>query len=129
MKKGKKELLVVGDRVLIEPDEGEVRTREGLVLPAGAVEKEPVQGGRVMAIGPGTPLPPPQDDAEPWKAHEQQAVRYIPMQVQVGDYAVFFRKAATEVTFEDQKFLVVPQAAVLIVVRESSVPDTLPDDL
>ena len=130
MKKGNKQLLVVGDRVLIAPEVGEVRTKVGLILPPGAVEKEDVQGGKVVAMGPGTALPPPTDDfEEPWK-NSQGAPRYLPMQVQIDDYAVFFRKAAIEITFQDTRYLVVPQSAILALVRdqEGEVPDTLPED-
>ena len=34
----RKQLLIVGDRVLVEPEEGEDRTRVGLYLPATAVD-------------------------------------------------------------------------------------------
>ena len=128
MRKGRKELLVVGDRVLIEPEKGETRTKVGLVLPAGVAEKEEVHGGTVVAMGPGMPLPPPQEDGEPWK-EPYQAPRYLPMQVEVGDYALFFRKAAMEISFEDTKYLVVPHGAILVLVRETEVPDGLPEDL
>ena len=37
MKKGKKELIVVGDRVLIRADEGDERSKVGLYLPATAL--------------------------------------------------------------------------------------------
>ena len=40
--KGKK-LVVVGDRVLVTPQEGEDRTRVGLLLPQSAVDKMEVQ--------------------------------------------------------------------------------------
>ena len=43
----KKELIVVGDRVLIEPEEGEQRTQVGLYLPQTAIDARVVQGGRV----------------------------------------------------------------------------------
>ena len=123
LRKGKKELIVVGDRVLVRPEEGDVRTKVGLLLPASAVEKEAVQGGIVAAIGPGTPLAPPgEDDSEPWKRKGGEG-RYLPMQVEIGDYAVFFRKAAMEIAFEDEKYLVVPHAAILVLVRETHIPD------
>ena len=129
MRKGNKQLLVVGDRVLVEPEEGEDRTEVGLLLPPGAVEKEAVQTGRVVAVGPGTPLPPPNDDdPEPWKT-TATAARFLPMQVDLGDFAVFFRKAAIEIAFEGQKFLVVPQGAILVLVREEDIPDALPDEI
>ena len=40
------------------------------------------------------------------------------MQGRVGDHAIFFRKAAVEITFEEKRYLVVPQAAILVLVRE-----------
>jgi co-chaperonin GroES (HSP10) len=40
------------------------------------------------------------------------------MQARVGDHAIFFRKASVEITFEEKKYLVVPQAAILALVRE-----------
>src|SRR5437867_9388768 len=38
-------------------------------------------------------------------------------QAETGDYALFFRKAAVEITFEEKTYLVVPQAAILVLVR------------
>src|SRR6185437_3770409 len=60
MDDGAKKLIVVGDRVLILPQEGEERTNVGLYLPATALEGRQVQGGRIVATGPGSPM------AEPW---------------------------------------------------------------
>jgi chaperonin GroES len=131
MKRGNKELLVVGDRVLVKPEHKERMTKVGLYLPANVVEKEEVQGGRVIAIGPGQPLPPPNDEQEPWKDGYRNP-RFLPMQVAVGDHALFFRKAAIEITFEDERYLVVPHGAILVVVRNekgNAVPDQLPEDL
>jgi chaperonin GroES len=128
MKRGNKELLVVGDRCLVQPDAGEGKTKVGLLLPPGVLEKEEVRGGSIVAVGPGTPLPPPADEQEPWK-DGYRAPRYLPMQVQIGDFALFFRKAAIEITFEDEHFLVVPYGAILVLVRGRDVPDQLPDDL
>lgn len=112
-----KRLIVVGDRVLITPEEGEERTNVGLYLPPTAVEGRQVQGGRIVATGPGTPMAEPASmDEEPWKIHGSD-VKYLPMQAEVGDYALFFRKAAVEITFEGKTYLVVPQAAILVLVR------------
>jgi co-chaperonin GroES (HSP10) len=115
-----KRLLVVGDRVLVTPEEGEERTNVGLYLPATAIEGRQVQGGRIVATGPGTPMgEPAQLDDEPWKIRGPE-VKYMPMQALVGDYALFFRKAAVELTFEGQRYLVVPQAAILVLVRDGA---------
>src|SRR6266702_4897092 len=112
-----KRLIVVGDRVLIAPEEGEERTNVGLYLPASAIEGRQVQGGRIVATGPGTPMPEPASmDEEPWKIHGAE-VKYLPTQAEAGDYALFFRKAAVEITFEEKTYLVVPQAAILVLVR------------
>lgn len=114
----KKHLLVVGDRVLIAPEEGEERTRVGLYLPPTAVDKKEVQGGTVVATGPGTPVSAPTElDEEPWKIGGGEA-RFLPVQARIGDYALFFRRAAVEITFEGKRYLVVPQAAILTLVRE-----------
>jgi co-chaperonin GroES (HSP10) len=113
-----KQLLLVGDRVLIAPEEGEERTRVGLYLPATAVDSQQVQSGLVIAVGPGEPVPDMSViDDEPWKLGERQ-LRWRPMQARVGDHAIFFRKASVEITFEEKKYLVVPQAAILALVRD-----------
>jgi co-chaperonin GroES (HSP10) len=114
----KKRLIVVGDRVLIAPEEGEERTRVGLYLPPTAVDAKTVQGGMVVATGPGTPISAPTElEEEPWKIGAGEP-RYLPVQAKVGDYALFFRRAAVEITFEGKRYLVVPQAAILTLVRE-----------
>ena len=120
----KKRLIVVGDRVLILPEEGEGRSSVGLYLPASAVDSQAVQGGRVVATGPGTPISAPTEIGdEPWKIEGGEA-KYLPVQARVGDYAIFFRRAAVEITFEDNKYLVVPQAAILTLVREDPLEDS-----
>lgn len=119
MRKAGKELIVVGDRVLVRVEEGEERTKVGLYLPATAVEGQAVQGGTIVATGPGQPLPEVSDHLdEPWRIKSGTETRFVPMQAQVGDYALFFRKAAVEITFEGERYLVVPQAAILALARK-----------
>jgi len=117
MSKPSKKLVVMGDRVLIQPKEGEERTTVGLYLPATAVDRQAVQSGEIVATGPGTPMAEPTAlDDEPWRIANAGS-KFIPMQAEVGDFAIFFRKAAVEITFEDERYLVVPQAAILVLVR------------
>jgi len=120
MSDSRKRLIVVGDRVLIQPEEGEDRTKVGLYLPATAVDKQAVQGGTVLATGPGNAVSAPTElDEEPWKIGGSLGEpRYVPLQARIGDYAIFFRRASVEITFEDERYLVVPQAAILTLVRE-----------
>jgi len=121
-----KKLIVVGDRVLVAPEEGEERTSVGLYLPPTAIDHQAVQSGRIVATGPGTPLSEPASlDDEPWRLTSRET-RYVPMQAGIGDYALFFRKAAVEITFEGKHYLVVPQAAILVLVRSG---DPLLDEL
>lgn len=118
-----KHLVVVGDRILVQPEEGEERTDVGLYLPPTAIDRQAVQGGRIIATGPGTPLSEPASlDDEPWKIPTNSETRYVPMQARVGDFALFFRKAAVEITFESKRYLVVPQAAILVLVRRQADP-------
>ena len=118
----RKKLIVVGDRILIEPEEGEERTKVGLYLPPGAVDNQAVQTGTVVATGPGTPISAPTDlNEEPWRIDSGEA-RFLPVQARPGDYAIFFRRAAVEITFEEKRYLVVPQAALLVLIRGTSEP-------
>jgi len=97
----KKQLMVVGDRVLITPEDGDERTRVGLYLPATAIDSQQVQTGLIVATGPGTPVADLSSlDDEPWKINARES-RSRGMQAKVGDHAIFFRKAAVEITFEE----------------------------
>ena len=127
MSESRKRLIVVGDRVLIQPEEGEERTKVGLYLPSTAVDNQAVQGGKVVATGPGNAVSAPTElDDEPWKIGGATGEpKYVPLQAQIGDYALFFRKAAVEITFEGEHYLVVTQAASLTLVREDEDPDVL----
>ncbi|MDH3206465.1 MAG: co-chaperone GroES family protein [Gemmatimonadota bacterium] len=123
MSEPKKRLIVVGDRVLVQPEEGEDRTKVGLYLPATAVDAQAVQGGKVVATGPGNAMSAPTElSDEPWKIGATEP-RYVPLQARIGDYAIFFRRAAVEITFEGERYLVVPQAAILTLVREEDDQD------
>ena len=80
MIRGDKELVIVGDRVLIKLEEAEERTEVGLYLPPTALEKENVQSGKVEEIGPGIPLPPTTDDEDvPWASDNIEQMRFIPL--------------------------------------------------
>ena len=100
MNKNNKRLIVVGDRVLVHVQEGEERTKVGLYLPPTAMDSQAVQGGKIVATGPGLPMPDPGESGdESWRTPLRET-RFIPMQARAGDYALFFRKAAVEITFE-----------------------------
>lgn len=116
----KKKLIVVGDRLLVRPEEGDERTHAGLYLPQTAVASRQAAGGWVVSVGPGVPVVSPLDMSEDsWSEHGEAArPHYLPMQAQEGDYVLFMRKAAVEITFEKRNYLIVPNGAVLVLVRE-----------
>jgi co-chaperonin GroES (HSP10) len=107
--------IVVGDRVLIKPHEESGKTSSGLYLPAGVSEKERVQSGYVIKVGPGYATSTEIED-EPWKENKNK-VKYIPLQVKEGDLAIFLRKEAVEIEFEKEKYLIIPQSAILLLIR------------
>jgi co-chaperonin GroES (HSP10) len=113
--KAKKNLIVVGDRVLIDPDEGAEKTSSGLYLPPTVREKEKILGGSVVKTGPGYAIPETAPD-ESWKTGSKE-VKYLPLQAAEGDYAIFLKDAAMEIEFEGRKYLIVPHSAILALVR------------
>ncbi|HET9052562.1 MAG TPA: co-chaperone GroES family protein [Cyclobacteriaceae bacterium] len=112
-----RKLIVVGDRVLIQPVKQTDKTESGLYLPPGVQEKEKIQSGYVIKVGPGYPLPLPADEDEMWKGKEEQ-VKYLPLQAQEGDLAIFLQRGAVEVIYEKEKYFIVPQASILMLERE-----------
>ncbi len=112
-----REIIVVGDRVLIDPDVNNERTDTGLYLPQGVKEKEKIQGGAIVKTGPGYPVPDPQAlEIEPWQAPEVTS-RYFPLQAKEGDFCLFLRSTAIEIEFEQKKYLIVPHSAILVLIR------------
>jgi co-chaperonin GroES (HSP10) len=116
--RAKKQIIVVGDRVLVQPEEKKGKTHHGLYLPQGVEEKDKVQTGVVIKTGPGYPLPDPNAASdEPWSG-EQQDAKYLPLQVEEGDHVIFMRKSAIEIQYESEKYLILPQSAILLIIRD-----------
>jgi len=111
-----KNLIVVGDRVLIKPKKESTKTDSGIYLPPGVQEKEKVQSGYIVKAGPGYPIPLPVEE-EDWKPEEEK-IKYIPLQAREGDLAIFLQKSAFEVLYNKEKYFIVPQASILMLERE-----------
>jgi co-chaperonin GroES (HSP10) len=115
-------LIVVGDKVLIKPCTSKNKTRSGLFLPPGYSEKEEIQNGYVVKVGPGIPIPfLPDEDSEPWKSKNNEKVRYIPLQPIIGDLAIFLLKGSIEILYNNQKYFIVPHYSILLLERDESV--------
>ena len=106
-------LIVVGDKVLIKKSKHSERTKTGLLLPPGLTEKEEIQSGYIIKVGPGYPML--HDEDENWK---EKRVKYLPLQAQEGDLAIFLKNQAYEIEFEKEKYYIVPNTAILLLYRD-----------
>ena len=109
--------IMVGDRVLIKPKSPLDKTKSGLYLPPGVQEKEKIHAGYVLKVGPGYPIPAISDADEPWKDKSNE-VKYVPLQPKVGDIAIYMQKSGFEIEFQDEKYIIVPHSAILMLIRD-----------
>ena len=116
-----KKIIIVGDRVLIKPLKEPQRTDSGIYLPPGVQEKEKVQSGYIVKTGPGYAIPSVAEE-EDWKPEEEK-IKYVPLQAQEGDLAIFLQKGAFEVIYDKEKYFIVPQSSILMLEREESLFD------
>jgi len=110
-------LIVVGDRILIKPKTPQSKTKSGLYLPPGVQENEKVQVGYVLKVGPGYPIPAVTDVDEPWKRRNEEP-QYVPLQPKEGDLVVYMQNTAVEIEFNKEKYVVVSQSSILLLVRD-----------
>ncbi|MDP2922125.1 MAG: co-chaperone GroES [Candidatus Omnitrophota bacterium] len=89
----------LGDRVVIQPSEGQEKTKGGIVLPDTAKEKP--QEGKVVAIGTG-------------KKTEEGKV--IPLSVKVGDTVLYGKYSGTEITIGGEEYLIVREEDILAII-------------
>jgi len=92
----------LGDRVLIEAlseDEQLKKTKSGIVLP-DTVDKEKVDRGRVVAVGPG-------------KTNE--AGKKIPMSIRKGQTVIFSEFSADKINIDDQEYYIISENNILAV--------------
>ena len=111
--------IVVGDRVLIKPKSPMEKTKGGLLLPPGVQENERIQSGYVIKVGPGYPIPAIAEVDEPWK-EKRDEVKYVPLQPREGDLAVYLQNNAYEIEFNNEKYVIVSQSSILLLIRDKS---------
>ena len=109
-------LIVIGDRVLIKPTSLSDRTKSGLYLPPTVIEKEEIKTGYIIKAGPGYPMPSMEEE-ELWNK-EKDKIKYIPLQANEGDLALYLQKHAIEIEFDREKYFLVPQSAILLLFRD-----------
>jgi co-chaperonin GroES (HSP10) len=116
MSENLKNLIVIGDRVLLKPVAASNKTGSGLYLPPSVKEQDSVHTGLVVKAGPGYPVP---QAAESDRFSEPaENVSYVPLQVREGDQALFLHKNAYEIEVNGERFVIVNQNAILLVFRE-----------
>ena len=85
----------LGERVLVEPQEAEVKTASGIIIPDSAQEKP--QKGKVLAVGQGT--------------------KDVQMEVKVGNIVLYGKYSGTEIKVEDKTYLMMKQSDILAVIE------------
>ena len=88
----------LGERVVIEVAESDMKTASGIVLPDTAKEKP--QEGTVVAVGEGKML--------------DNGTRVAPA-VKAGDKVIFSKYSGTQVKVEDKEYLVVRESDILAI--------------
>jgi len=93
-------LEMLGDRVLIEQEKGEEKTKSGIIIPDTAKEKP--QKGTVVSVGPGK-----RDDSG----------KLIPMELKAGDKVLYGKYAGTEVKLDGKDYVYMDQSDVIAKVK------------
>ena len=88
----------LGDRIVVKPEEAEVRTGSGIVLPDSAKEKP--QEGTVLAVGAGKVL---------------ENGQRVALDVKVGDRILFAKYGGTEIKVGTEEFIVLSERDILLV--------------
>jgi chaperonin GroES len=94
-------LKPIGDKIIVEPEKEEEKTKSGIVLPDTAKEKP--QKGKVIAVGPGKIL----DNGQ-----------RSPMEIKEGDTVIYSKYAGTEIKIDDKEYLILSDRDILAVLEK-----------
>lgn len=89
------DLEPLGDRVIVEPGEGEDKTESGIVIPDTAKEKP--QEGKVLAVGPG----------------RYEEGKLVSLEVKPGDVVIYSKYGGTEVKIGGKDYLILSERDIL----------------
>jgi len=89
----------LGDRVIVKPKEAEETTKGGIILPDTAKEK-PIEG-KIVAVGPG----------------KYEDGKLVAMSVKVGDVVLYGKYGGTEITVEDNEYLIMRENDIFGIVK------------
>ena len=88
----------LSDRVVVKASEDTEQMRGGLYIPDTAKEKP--QQGEIIAAGPG----------------KNEDGKLVPMSVKVGDKVLYGKYSGTEITLDNEQYLILRESDVLAVV-------------
>ena len=95
--KSKVTIQPLADRVVVRPLEETEQKRGGLYIPDTAKEKP--QQGKIVAVGPG----------------RVEKGERIPMDLEIGQKVLYGKYSGSEITLDDQQYLIVKESDVLAV--------------
>ncbi len=96
-----KNVIPLGDRVLVKPLTEDKRTESGIIIP-DTVNKERPEKGRVVSVGEGKMT----DDG-----------RLIKPKVKAGDIVLFSKYGHDEIKIEDEDYLIVSESNILAIIK------------
>lgn len=88
----------LSDRVLVQPEPAEEKTKSGIIIPDTAKEKP--QEGTVVAAGPG----------------KVENGTKIDMSVSEGDKVLYGKYSGTEITLDGEEYLIMRESDILGIV-------------
>jgi len=97
------ELQPIGDRIIIEPFDGEAVSQGGIVLPESTNKRETTQKAKVIAVGTGLVL--------------SNGARIEP-EVSVGDTVVFNRMAGVEIKVDHKPYKIITERDIIGILRD-----------
>lgn len=93
------QLKPLEDRVVLQHQKAEEKTKSGIILPDSAKEKP--QEAIVVAVGPGKEVDGKRKE----------------MQVKVGDKVIYSQYSGTDVKLGDEEYVIVKQSEIMAIVE------------
>ena len=90
----------LGDRIIVKRVEEDEKTKGGIVIPDSAKEKQ--AEGKIIAVGKGV---------------RDEDGKFVALEVKKGNRIIFSKYAGTEVTIDDEEYLIMREEDVLGIIE------------
>jgi len=94
----KKNLTPLGDRVVVNPEPEEQKTKSGIVLPDSAKEKP--SEGTVVAVGSGRVL---------------DSGQRVAVEVKIGNRVIYSKYGGTEIKIDGEEYIILSERDILAI--------------